>query len=905
MGKNGDMFEHTDKTRLASSNRPSMLGVFRALIIGPIIAALVFSVACSAEDGEEESEGLFARLGEGEVLAGYLCEEGPFADHDGRGARAGDIMLKNSKVWFVVAAEDRIKDWYVPYVGGIVDADLVRDEGDPDYVAIGEIHPFVGLAPLKPHSIEIENDGTDGSAAVVRVLGTDGVMNFLSGSVGIPPIEPEGLNIEVRYTLEPDANALEIVTWVYNESPSTKRMDAGDLVILGDDEANQYSLPGGLDRSALIGEPPAIGSVHDFRHWALAIYGEEPLRFIGGDVGAEAFGGSSTVWVYSAARETLRGGERLEARRYLALDRDISSALSGRLEIIGESNGIVSGSVNADGEPVAGGRVTFLRAGDEESFEGQAITGSDGRFSARLPAGEYTAWPTAEGRGEHVKVPWLPLELGEGRPAGDGVEFSVSGGEEVDIDLAVGPVGRVKLTVEDEDGRPIPAKVSFIHEDDGADTTERAVFGETRPFSEHGFRKVFWTADGKIDGEIRPGTYTAVASRGPTYEIDVHESVKVNAKGEPLELSFVLAESVDTWGKTSFDGHQHAAPSPDGGLTMAERVITNVSEGLDAFISTDHDKVVDFRPMVEALDLESTILAIPGTEVSTTLLGHHNTWPMKPDPSLPNMGSPIWWGLPGEDPMTIDEIYVDAAERGARVLQVNHGLSSTGMFAIADYDLETGEVGRPHAWSDNFNAMEVYNGQRRSHRYDLVPIWLSLINEGMRIAPTAVSDSHNRIPEPGSGRTWVLTGEDNPSYVDADMLADGVLNLRTVASTGPFIRFTTECGAGLGELVGMQDSVNFEIEVQAPAWMKLARVELIANGEVEGVWEKGDEGWQEGSVRFSKTITVQPERDTWYAVQVDSDEEMMPVYPGLVPWALTSPIFLDVDGSGGFNPPTR
>jgi hypothetical protein len=882
----------------------------RFVVPAALLLLLLLAVACGPEDPEPEPEpegpDLFARPGPGEVVAGFLGEDGPFADHDGRSARPGDVLLKNDRVWFVVAGADRLTDWYVPYGGGLLDGDLVRDEGDPDYVGIDEFHPMVSTSPLHAETITVINDGTDGEPAVVRVVGQEGVFNFVGAAIGITPPQPRGLQIEVDYILAPDVNALEIVTRVFNDSASSHSVEVGDFVILGDDEADPFTLPGGFDRTALATRPVALGSTHDLRPWALAIYGDDaPLEIFGGDLGAQLFGArDSTIWLYNAATQLLRGGEEMEARRFVAIDRDASAALSGRIERFGLPSGTVTGRVLEEGAPVEGARVSFLEAEDAAVFAGQALTDADGRFTAQLPPGSYTAWPTAEGRGEHVKVPGVPPELFEGRPPGPSVSLTVTAGGATEIDLTVGRAGHVRMHVVDDRDEAIPAKITFIHEDGGGATAQRAVLGERRPYASRGFRKVFWTHDGEVEGEIRPGTYTVVASRGPTYETDVQTGVVVAAGATPTELSFALAKVVDTSDFVCMDSHLHAAPSIHGEASMAERLITNVAEGLDVHIATEHDRVIDYRPLVHALGLRPIHLSVPSNELSTVLMGHHNPWPLEPDPTLPNGGAAPWWGMPGDQPMTLDEAYAFSREQGARVVQVNHGMGSGGMFNLAAYDPATGDVGRPQYWSSNFNAMEVFNGRGRGGRDALLPIWFSFLNRGHRIAPTAVSDSHWRIPEPATGRSWVLTGEDDVAHLDADVLADAVLALRTVPSTGPLVRFRTEDGsAGMGDLVTADGAVVFAIEVQAPSWITLDRVELIANGEVIRTWEAGGDGWGDAPIHFATTTSVTPQEDTWYVVQVEGATEMGPVYPGLIPWAITSPIFVDADGNGQFDPP--
>jgi hypothetical protein len=49
---------------------------------------------------------------------------------------------------------------------------------------------------------------------------------------------------------------------------------------------------------------------------------------------------------------------------------------------------------------------------------------------------------------------------------------------------------------------------------------------------------------------------------------------------------------------------------------------------------------------------------------------------------------------------------------------------------------------------------------------------------------------------------------------------------------------------------------------------------------------------------FEHHLTVNPDADTWYVVQVRGDKDLTPIYPDVWPWALTAPIFVDVGGDG-------
>lgn len=869
-----------------------------------VLLVVFCSLGCKRDPVDPPGLDLGRRLSAGEVVAGVLDEAGPFIDHDNRTARAGDVLLKNSRVWFVVEGIGP-SDWYIPFGGGLLDADLVREDGEPGYDGIDEWHPVVGLSPMELESIEILNDGTNGEPAHVRVVGREGILPIIGSALGIDP-SPVGIDIEVDYILEPDTNALEIVTRVYNESSGTLELETGDFALLGDDEAEPWSIPGGFDRSALSATPVALGSSSEVRRWALAIYGDgAPLSILGGGAIASLLGGGdTTLFMYTTGVTRIRPGEVLEARRYLAIGRDIADALDERLLRSRSPSGVVSGTVTAGGQAVSGARITFLDADRPDSFAGQAISAADGTYSARLAPGTYEAVVTAEGIGEEAKVEGRLRTLADGHPPATPVALTVTAEGETSVDLQLPLAGRVRIVVTDANGDPLPSKIIFQHED--APPPGRRVLGERTPYPSLGVRKVMWTTDGQIEASIRPGTYTVTAGCGFAYEIDVQVGVVV-VGGQTTDLVFALAQPVDLSGYVVMDAHLHAAPSVHGEVSMAERLVTAIAEGLEVHVASEHDRVIDFRPLVQALGLRPQLLSIVSDEMSTIATGHHNAWPLEPDPTLINGGAPLWW-----NDLSIEEVYSQARALGAQVIQVNHGEGSGGYFDAAGFDLATGTIARPDLFSWDFDSMELQNGKGDGGKEELLPIWYTLLNTGRRIAPTAVSDSHARIPEAGTGRAYILTGNDDIGTVSTQDIVDAVLGMRTVPSTGLFIRFTAAGGsATIGDDIGVDTAgaARLEFEVWGPQWMDVATVQLIGNGQVIDTWDAtttpavSPPANPSRAVWFSHAVDVTPGQDTWYVVRADGIGDLAPMYPNVRPWAVTSPIFVDADGNGTFDPP--
>ena len=837
----------------------------------------------------------------GQARAAELDGEGPLTDHPSGEAKPGDIILKNEKVWFAIEAV-RESSWYIPFGGGILDADLVRPEGERGYDFIDEFQPISELSPVNPEKVEIINDGQDGQAAVVRVTGSEGSIPLLGVFLGRPPT-PLNISFEIDYILAPGASHLEIVSRIFNEGDATiASIGGGDFGILDDDESDPFTLPGGFIRGQQGDTPEILGLAHDERAFAAGVFADQGFEMGGAGILVAALGKSdSIIWVYASSRQALRPGEEMTQRRYLAMGRSVSEVIETRQEVLGIEVGEASGQVTAGGAPVAGAQVGFVKAGtDPAEFATQAITDAEGKFKVMLPPGDYIATALAEGRDEDVEVPVQPRDLAEGYAPSAPAPVSVSATAPANVALTLAPAGRVSVKVVDTAGALLPSKLTFI---DGNSQITHPIFGERRSYPGLGVRKVAWTVDGEREIALRPGTYQVFASRGFDYEVDAQLDVVVSP-GETTQLSFALAQPVDRTGFVTIDTHMHGAASIHGETSLYERLVTAAGEGLDIHLATEHDRVIDYRPLVAELELGAHLMSIPSTEMSTIQWGHHNAWPIEPKPDEVNYGSPQWW-----NGMTMSDIYAEAETQGAKVIQVNHGGGDKGYFPKGGFDIATGTAPAGDGWSWGFNSMEIHNGKGQGGRAGLLPIWFSLLNHGRWVTPMAVSDSHQRIPEAGTGRTYVLAGGTNASEASTGAVVDGVLGMRTVPSTGIFATLETADGGLMGDLVPAgAGGVTLKIKVQAPSWMQVNEVELIANGEVVSTFTSASTPAvlapaQGGAIWFEHSVTVDPAIDTWYLVQAKSLVDMAPIYPGLTPWAMTSPIFVDANGNQAFDPP--
>ncbi len=162
-------------------------------------------------------------------------------------------------------------------------------------------------------------------------------------------------------------------------------------------------------------------------------------------------------------------------------------------------------------------------------------------------------------------------------------------------------------------------------------------------------------ADGVGSLDLRPGTYVAFASRGLEYTLDA-QVFSITA-GAVTSLSFDIERVVDTSGFLSADFHIHSAKSFDSSVPMSDRVVSFLVEGVEVMVSTDHDYVADYAPLIAALGLGGEITSVVGDELTGGSpvpedptqggvqafpegIGHWNAWPLSRYPTNRRNGAP-------------------------------------------------------------------------------------------------------------------------------------------------------------------------------------------------------------------------------------------------------------------------
>jgi hypothetical protein len=312
------------------------------------------------------------------------------------------------------------------------------------------------------------------------------------------------------------------------------------------------------------------------------------------------------------------------------------------------------------------------------------VSAANGTFSVRLQAllsngtlslpSVYSARVQASERGT-VTVPGLvvspsnipalggsPTNLGDIVLSNTGtLAFTVN-------DLATGATTAAKLTIVGANGANNPdfgsqylslRNYSGLSKNSGGDGLDPVRAGNSEQLSETlvGSPALNFHVDpdgiGTLD--LAPGSYVAYATRGLEYTLD-SKPFTITA-GSTTNLALNIERVVDTTGFVSADFHIHSAKSFDSSVPMADRAVSFLASGVEVMVSTDHDYISDYAPILAGLGVQDQIKSIVGDELTggnpvpqdptqggvqafPEGIGHWNAWPLTAYPTNRRNGAP-------------------------------------------------------------------------------------------------------------------------------------------------------------------------------------------------------------------------------------------------------------------------
>ena len=893
--------------------------------------------------------------------------------------RVGDFILENDQVRFIIADTGRCPSPKPPgcvdtygranttFGGSLVDADLQRVAGDGQgNDQLAELLPGFFFTVIDPTSVEVTADGADGRAAEVTVTGTAGDLFQMVALLNTGLVHPFELQFKQTYKLEPGKRYVTIETTIKNvgsgahpfpylqpselddllgmEIPGISMLQLsvpiGQLPLFGGEQKlftpgvagfnvrfaieDTYRIAGGF--------PSFPGMVVDFVatkgpgvSYGLALP-DSPDNYVNAypagypmqDITPYSmllpftYAGVTGAYQYRAPPMLGPNQEHTYTSYFIVGRGDVGSILDTILELRQAPRGAFGGRVvdELTQQPIAHASVVVLQ---NNKVVDQLDTDAHGAFLGKLPPGEYQYTVISDDR-ERTQEQSISIA----RDATAGVLVQMK------------PAATLAVSVVDELGRRAPVKVQLVGHDarvtraDGRGILYSLQLGEAvRPTAFDGtdryIERAWWTHDGRLTAQVKPGTYDLVISRGPEYEMTT-ETITLTA-GSFVGKQLQLTRSFATDGWVAGDFHIHAQPSTDSGVPIEDRVRSCAAEGLEVAVATDHNYITDYAPVIASSGLDPWLLGVPGMELTTFEAGHFIGYPLRVDPGSTRGGEFTW---AHQTPHQLFTQLRELATDDASVVQVAHPRQQVlGYFAQFFIDAATaapytptgiigvfapyGDEFQAENFSYEFDSLELLTGRKLEdvHTFrapdplppgpfpdpqpvpgqivvgpdgrptfpGVVETWFTLLDRGHKATGIGASDSHHMLgDEPGSSRTllYVGAGRDTPGGFSRSDVVTATREHRAITTNAPFIDMTI-AGQGIGSTVTSAGPTAVEIRVRAPSWAKVERLKLYMNS-VEVANVLVDNG-----TSFSTTITVTPTTDSWVVAEVTGSMNMFPV----------------------------
>jgi hypothetical protein len=479
------------------------------------------------------------------------------------------------------------------------------------------------------------------------------------------------------------------------------------------------------------------------------------------------------------------------------------------------------------------------------------------------------------------------------------------------------PKGKIKISIRNKSGIFVPGKATFI----GLDPTRTPYFRPENPLETNNSHEYFKNscippAEG-FEVELPVGTYMISASRGPEYTLD-QKVIEVFENSE-LELVFHIDKVVDTKDLISIDSHMHTLNS-DGSMTIAERIKSVAAEGVDVAVSTDHNYISDYPSVLKNLGLGEYIAVLAGQEVTPLdvnqiYMPEFNRFPLTIRKGDPGNGAIDIRFFKNNAPLFRESRRRDPSA----LIQVNHPRRrGYGYFSYYQLDQESAATALK-GFDTSFDLLEVMNGPFFSHdknkNSEVIADWLHLLDRGYFFPIVGGSDSHGIDgAEPGYARTYVFYDGAKGNGLELGTLLKHMKKGCSFISNGPVVRFMANRQYLPGDTFTTRDgTLDIWIEVQSAPWVSVDELRVIINGERKIILPI--KASREQILKFRDRISSNIKEDSYIAIEVLGKRTLFPVVQrklkkdgsecGALPYALTNPIFIDVDGNGKFDPPMQ
>jgi hypothetical protein len=458
---------------------------------------------------------------------------------------------------------------------------------------------------------------------------------------------------------------------------------------------------------------------------------------------------------------------------------------------------------------------------------------------------------------------------------------------------------------------------------------EWPVPGNSNPCADprYGLDPAFVTVDRRES--VPFGSYRILVTRGIEYEITEH-AVDLSAGRGDILVDVPLNHTVDTSGYLGADMHIHSgnvdgSGSWDSLVTPENRVKTEVAAGIEVMVSSDHDYLTDLGEPIRRLWPQpgppAPVAAIIGNEASANF-GHFNAMPLTITRGAPGNGA----FNAGSSTLTPQGLFDGLhALPTSPLIQVNHPRLTFAAYFNATYCNWTDITTLPGCSLD-FDAIEVLNGWLacRGKIHETLNDWYAMMRLGVITTATGNSDTHGASSIiAGFPRTYVRVAQDTVAAFDEAEFIGALRRHQALATTGPFLTLRVDQQAAEGDLVtNTSGSVMVNIRMQTSTWIHVNTLRLLVDGVAVKTWALDDPSISSSLFEVSNqsvalaadaAITVEAEGSdplpTWMVGDFLVQKVLVDICgndanPGMIPFAVTNPVFVDADGDGLFKAET-
>jgi len=753
----------------------------------------------------------------------------------------GDFRLENDRFAVVVANLGH------PLAGALLDGCLREAGAD----SLRSLAPVVGRTRLTMPRFERLELEELGGTVTLRLVGTD-------------ERQPD-VQLTHEYTLDARSPYLRITTTVKNRGAQTLL---------------QYRVGDRIDWGATLPFAPGVGRMPRGTPSLAWIAGWSEGASYGYSRRGTAMSGALEPQVSTVVLDTLEVAPdaQVEVQRLLTIGP--GGQIADILPPILASQGVTAGRLDVTIQTLTGDPLP--NATLEVELEGRpfAVGRSDesGGTSMHLPAGHYQVRAHTADR----TTPSAPVGINPERIA--------------PLMLKCGPSSRLVFDLRQEGtDAPFPVKLALF----GVDGTPTPWFApacsiiapsagtaaEARRTACAGNTLLSDTGRGVLP--LPPGRYRVVASHGP--EFTIHSETLQLPPSSGASLTARLRRVVATTGYLGVDIDQRSLHSPGCGVSLADRSLSNLVEGVDAAVLTDLDHVTR-TPQTPGL------LSIGGVSHRSRRLGLTTLFPATPELM--------------ED---LDGLLAGSVAPAAVVVELAQPRRPTGLFALLDYD-----PNRPAADAvpPVVSSIRILDGRHPEDFDQSLEDWLSQLRVGRRLTATGGSGSRAIFGgEAGYPRTYVAVPRMLPPDQIAGQIAASLRAGQAVVSSGPFIALKVNGEAPGGTVAAPlprrrrrgRVELTVEVTVSAPSWIGLDSLTLYVGGDAWG--DPTPIPGRADGVRLEQTFKVPVTRDSFIVALARGSSPSTPVVNSpsspLMPLALTNPVWIDTNGNGRYDPPGK